>query len=211
MNTRGGFFRMKPNETRISTVDPSPIGLFGLAMITLVACSSKLGWTGSDTTMIIPWALFLGSFAQLYAGVKDAQKGNLFGATAFLAYGFFWVAIGFIWLGKNGVFGEGMMGGDSKQLAFAYLGYLIFTIYMTIGSLETNKVLFAIFFLIDLLFLGLSLSTFGIAKESMHMLAAVAEFLISMLAFYGSAATVLNGHFGRVFLPVGKPFGIFKK
>lgn len=200
---------MKPNETRISTVDPSPIGLFGLAMITLVAASLKLGWT-EGVGYVIPWALFLGSFAQLYAGVKDAQKGNLFGATAFLAYGFFWVAVAFIWLGKVGVFGEGLMTGDSKQIAFAYVGYLIFTLYMTIGSMETNKVLFAIFFLIDILFLGLALSTFGIAYDFTHTMAGVAELLISMLAFYGSAATVLNGHFGKVFLPVGKPFGIFK-
>lgn len=201
---------MNSNETRISTVDPSPIGLFGLAMITLVAASLKLGWT-EGVGYVIPWALFLGSFAQLYAGVKDAQKGNLFGATAFLAYGFFWVAIAFIWLGKMGVFGEHLMTGDDKQIAFAYVGYLIFTIYMTIGSMETNKLLFAIFFLIDILFLGLALSTFGIAYEVTHTMAGIAELLISILAFYGSAATVLNGHFGRVFLPVGKPFGIFKK
>jgi uncharacterized protein len=34
--------------------------------------------------------------------------------------------------------------------------------------------------------------------------------LISLFSFYGSAASVLNTHFGKVTLPVGKPFGIFK-
>jgi len=43
------------------------------------------------------------------------------------------------------------------------------------------------------------------------MLAAVSELLIALLSFYGSAAVVLNTHFGQVVLPVGKPFGIFKK
>jgi hypothetical protein len=45
----------------------------------------------------------------------------------------------------------------------------------------------------------------------MHNLAAYSELCISLLSFYGSAAAVLNTHFGKVVLPVGKPFGIFKK
>jgi hypothetical protein len=43
------------------------------------------------------------------------------------------------------------------------------------------------------------------------MLAAYSELLIALVSFYGSAAAVLNPHFGREFLPVGKPFGVFKK
>ena len=81
---------------------------------------------------------------------------------------------------------------------------------MTIGAMETNKVLFIIFFLIDLLFLGLSMSTLA-GSHFGHQLAGWSEFVLSMFAFYGSAANVLNNHFGREFLPIGKPFGIFKK
>ena len=36
------------------------------------------------------------------------------------------------------------------------------------------------------------------------------ELLIAIMSFYGCGAAVLNKHFGKVFLPVGKPFGIFK-
>ena len=44
-----------------------------------------------------------------------------------------------------------------------------------------------------------------------HLLAGVSELLVALFSFYGSAANVLNGHFGKVVLPIGKPFGIFKK
>ena len=109
------------------------------------------------------------------------------------------------------MFGEKLAAGaDSKQLGMAFLGYLIFTIFMTIGAMETHKVLFTIFFLIDLLFLGLAASSFGIMEHSMHLLAAYAELAIALVSFYGCGAAVLNGHFGKTFLPVGKPFGIFK-
>ncbi|MBN2794696.1 MAG: acetate uptake transporter [Clostridia bacterium] len=190
-------------ERKIVVADPTPVGLFGLAMVTLVASSQKLGWT-VGTANIIPWAFFLGASAQLYACIQDAKKNNLFGATAFGGYAFFWYAIAFTWMASGGVFGEGLMGGDSNQLAFAFVGYGIFSVFMTIGSLTTNKVLFSIFVLIDLLFLGLSMSTFGIMKEAMHDLAAYSEFLIAMLSFYGSGAIVINNQFGRTVLPLGK-------
>ncbi len=204
---------MSNNQTqnvKITNADPSAVGLLGLALVTLVASSQKLGFT-SGVSFIVPWAIFLGAFAQLFACINDSKRNNIFGTTAFGGYAFFWFAVAASWMIKLGVFGEKMAANaDVKQLGFAFIGYLIFSIYMTIGSMETNKVLLIIFVLIDLLFLGLSLSTFGIAAEATHKLAAYSEFLISIFSFYGSAAVVLNEHFGKQFLPVGKPFGIFK-
>lgn len=201
------------NETKVKvvTADPSALGLFGLAIITLVASSQKLGLT-TGVSLVLPWAIFLGATAQLMASINDFKHNNTFGATAFAAYAFFWYAVGFTWMIQNGVFGSALASSiDTKQLGFAYLGYLIFTIFMTVGAMETHKVLFTIFVLIDFLFLGLSMSSFGIMEHTFHNIAAYSEMLIAIFSFYGSAAAVLNTHFGRVFLPVGKPFGIFKK
>ncbi len=197
-------------KVKVVTADPSALGLFGLAIITLVASSQKLGFT-NGVSFVLPWAIFLGASAQLVACINDFKHNNTFGATAFGAYAFFWYAIGFTWMVQNGVFGEALASTiDTKQLGFAYLGYLVFTLFMTIGAMETHKVLFAIFVLIDFLFLGLTLSSFGIMTHAAHMLAGVSELLIAILSFYGCGAAVLNTHFGKTFLPVGKPFKIFK-
>jgi succinate-acetate transporter protein len=202
---------MEMKNVKITTADPSAIGLFGLAMVTLVASSQKLGITQGES-FIIPWAIFLGGFAQLFACLSDAKKNNTFGTTAFGGYAFFWFAVATSWLIKLGFFGEALKGNfDTKQLAFGFLGYLIFSLYMTLAATETNKVLFIIFVLIDFLFVGLTFSTFKIGTEFFHMMAAISEFLIAIMSFYGSAANVLNNQFGREFLPVGKPMGIFKK
>lgn len=198
-------------NTKILNADPSALGLFGLAMVTLVASSQKLGLT-NGTSYILPWAIFLGGFAQLFACINDSKRQNTFGTTAFGAYAFFWFAVAASWIIKSGAFGTAALGAvDTKQLGFAFLGYLIFTLFMTIGASETNKVLFIIFILIDFLFLGLTLSTFNIAYELSHLLAGYSEALVSIFSFYGSAAAVLNPHFGKVFLPVGKPLKVFKK
>lgn len=194
--------------------DPSALGLFGLAIVTFVASSQKLGLT-SGLSYVIPWAIFLGALAQLVAGALDYKKKNVFGATAFCAYGFFWMGMALSWLINMGAFGEVLQAQvDTKQMGFAFVGYLILTVFLTIGASETNKVLFFIFVFIDVLFLGLSVSTFvasGAVHEVFHYMAAVAEMVIALLSFYGSGANVLNNHFGRSFLPIGKPFGWFVK
>ena len=92
-------------EVKISTADPSAIGLFGLAMVTLVASSQKLGLTNS-IWFVLPWAVFLGGFAQLFACIHDAKHNNTFGTTAFGAYALFWFGVGASWLIQMGVFGD---------------------------------------------------------------------------------------------------------
>jgi uncharacterized protein len=82
---------------------------------------------------------------------------------------------------------------------------------MTIVSMETTKVLFIIFVLIDFLFIGLSMVCFSIAPDLGKAIAGWAEFILSLFSFYASAANVMGHVFGKPFLPVGKPFGIFKK
>lgn len=195
----------------ISTSDPSAIGLFGLAIVTLVASTQKLGIT-DGVSLVLPWAIFLGGFAQLFACIHDAKHSNTFGTTAFGAFALFWLGVGASWLIQLGVFGEKLaQAADPKQLGFVFIGYLIFSLFMTIGAMETHKVLFIIFILIDCLFIGLSLTSFEIYPEASHRFAGISEILIAVFSFYGSAAAVLNTHFGGVFLPIGKPFGIFKK
>lgn len=194
------------NVTPVQVVvaDPGAIGLFGLALVTLVASSQKLGIT-TGTSLLLPWAIFLGASAQLAAGIYDFKHNNTFGGTAFLGYAFFWYGVAMTWMVQLGIFGANAAAkADVNQLGFAFLGYLIFTLYMTIGAMNTNKVLFIIFFLIDLLFIGLTLNTL-MGSHFGHQLAAYSEFLISMFSFYGSAAVVLNNKYGRTILPVGGP------
>ena len=191
-------------------VDPTALGLFGLAIVTLVASSQKLGIT-SGYSYVIPWAILLGALAQLVAGIWDFKKCNAFGGAAFCAYGFFWMAMGTSWLINMGVLGETLQAAvDAKQMAFALVGYLVISVFFTIGASTTNKVLFAIFFCIDLLFLGLVLSIFisdGPVHSFFHYLAAVSELVIALLSLYGAGANVVNTQAGRVVFPIGKAFG----
>lgn len=197
--------KQEVQSVSVKIADPSALGLFGLAMVTLVASTQKMGVT-EGLSFVIPWAIFLGAFAQLMASVIDYKKDNMFGGTAFGAYAFFWLAVAMSWMIKMGVFGETFAASvDTHQLGYAFLGYLIFSLIMTVGASQTNKVLFIDFIFIDVLFIGLGLSTLGIMPGLMHNVAAYTELIISMISFYGVAANIINHMFKRIIIPVGKP------
>jgi succinate-acetate transporter protein len=194
----------KGTTVRIEVADPTPIGLTGLAMVTLVAASQKLGWT-EGLSVVIPWAIFLGGIAQLIACVYDFKHNNLFGATAFGGYGLFWISMAASWMIKLGVFGQTLADGyDVRQLGVVFFGYLIFSAFLTIATFKTNKALIAIMVLIDVLFLSLMMDAFKMG-EYWHGIAAWTELTISMIGFYAAGANLLNKMYGRIILPLGAP------
>ncbi|MBB6446680.1 hypothetical protein HNR53_003340 [Bacillus benzoevorans] len=197
-------------NAKIVMSDATALGIFGLAMVTLVASSQKLGWT-EGTAYIIPWAIILGSLAQIWASLVDFKNNNYFGAIALGVYGLFWSGVAFHWAIGLGWFGDLGPVSDPRQLAFAFLGYLIFSLFITVAAMEVNKVLFAILLLIDVLFISLALATFDINHDLFAKIGAYSEFAIALLGFYACGAIFLNGFFGRTILSLGKPLGIIKK
>lgn len=196
-------------ETKIVMSDPTALGVFGLAMVTFVAASQKMGWT-TGVTYLIPWALFLGSLAQIWASTIDFRKNNYFGAIVLGVYGLFWVAVSMHWATSLGWFGKPDATADPKQLAFACIGYTIFSLFIMVAAFEANKVFAAILVLINILLPSLAVSILKKGTplgETSHHLAAWSELLISLLGFYAAGAVFLNSYFGRTLLPLGKPMG----
>lgn len=192
--------------------DPTALGVFGLAMVTFVAASQKMGWT-EGVAGLIPWALFLGSLAQVWASTIDFRKNNYFGAIVLGAYGLFWVAVAMHWAIGLGWFGKGVAA-DPRQLAFACIGYTIFSLFIMVAAFEANKVFAAILVLINVLLPTLALSILQKGTplgEVSHKLAAWSELLISLLGFYAAGAVFLNSFFGRTLLPLGRPMGWIRK
>jgi succinate-acetate transporter protein len=190
------------SETKMRVADPAALGVFGLAMATLVASSEKLGLT-AGTGGLLPWVLFLGSIAQLMACAGEYKRDNIFAATAFGAFGLFWISVGLVWyLPTMGITA------DKGQLGFAFVGYLIFCIYMTYAAASLNKAFLAIFLLVDLLLVALVAYVFiGLPGY----IAGIAELMVSAASFYTAAAITFKGMAGFEVLPMGKPVLKLKK
>jgi len=195
--------------------DPTALGVFGLALVCLVASSQKLGWTGFEgagkVTYLLPWTVFLGSLAQIWASTIDFKKGNYFGAVALGTYGLFWMAMAVHWAISLGWLGPLQVGADARQVGVAFVGYLIFSLFIMVAAMEANKCFFAILALINILFFSLAMASFGVQAPLFNDIAAHAELLISLLGFYACGANFLNNFFGRTVLSLGKPMGWIRK
>lgn len=198
-------------HVQIVVADPTPLGLFGLAVVTMVAAGQKLGYV-DGLSWVIPWAIYCGAIAQLIAAYYDFNHNNIFGSTIFAAFGLFWLGVATSWMINMGVFGPELVAGvDVKALGLAFLAYFLFAVIGTIAATETNRLLFLDMIFIDILLLGLTLDTLGLGGHWAHSMAAYAEVVVSILSLYGAGAVFLNKFFGRTFWPLGKPLGVFKK
>jgi succinate-acetate transporter protein len=197
-------------ETKIVTADPTALGVFGLSLITFVASTSKLHWT-DGSALLMPWALCLGSFAQLWAASLDFKRNNYFGSIVLGAFGLFWVAVTLTWAITNGFFGDLPKASiDQKQFGYACFGFMFFSVFITVAAWEANKVFGMILSLIVVLLGALGLQLLG-QGDVFGVIAGWSEFAISILGFYAAGAIFLNSFFGRQILPLGKPMGWIKK
>src|ERR1700749_2383250 len=71
--------------------DPAPLGLAGFALTTFLLSGTNASFI-PDLIWVAP-ALFYGGLAQFAAGMWEFRNRNVFGATAFSAYGGFRVGL----------------------------------------------------------------------------------------------------------------------
>ncbi|MDI3299370.1 MAG: acetate uptake transporter [Bacillota bacterium] len=176
--------------------NPAPLGLAGFAFTTWMLSMINAGWFSADGMgLVLSLALAYGGLAQLVAGVLEYPRGNTFGTVAFFSYGAFWVSFAlFVHL-----FGAKAPG---AFVAWFLLVWGVFTFYMWIGSLRTNMALQLVFLALWITFVLLALGDFGVA--GLGTIGGYVGLITAILAFYTSAAEVLNDVYGRSVLPLGK-------
>jgi uncharacterized protein len=180
------------SEHRIA--DPGPLGLAGFAMTTFFLSSANAHlWSGNGAGAALSLALIYGGLAQMLAGMWEFVRKNTFGALAFTSYGAFWIGV---YILLNIV-------KSPASLGVYLLGWTIFTLYMTVAAIHTNKALLSIFVVLSATFVFLTIGAWGAGHASMTKIGGWLGLLTALLAFYTSAAGVLNETAGRKILPVG--------
>jgi succinate-acetate transporter protein len=178
--------------------DPAPLGLAGFAMTTFVlSCFNAKLIDVSLEAVVLPIALFYGGVAQFLAGMWEFRKGNVFGALAFTSYGAFWISfaafVKFI--------GPGLPPATAHQAVGLFLlAWTIFSAYMTIAAFRTTGVVFAVFAVLTLTFMALTIGEFG-SSAGWAKLGGYLGLLTAALAWYGSFAGVTNSTFRRSVIP----------
>jgi len=202
-----------PTRTLVETVpaaDPAPLGLAAFALTTFVL-------SGHNATFIpdLIWvglALFYGGLTQLLAGMWEFRNRNVFGATAFSTYGGFWMSLGiFVSLAVvSKSFGGALTGANlPNAVAWFLIAFAIFNTYMLLWSTQVSVAVFLVFATLEATEILLAIGNFseahGTANNGWVHLRGWVGIATAAVAWYASAAGVINGMKGRAVLPVGAP------
>lgn len=182
-----------------TTANPAPLGLLGFGMTTVLLNIHNAGFFELDS-MIMGMGIFMGGIAQIFAGLQEWKKNNTFGATAFTAYGSFWLSLVALWLIPKTSFGAEYKSSE-VAVGFYLLMWGVFTLFMFIGTLKINITLQIIFLSLTVLFFLLAASDFT-GNKSIRVLGGWVGIFCGLSAFYGCVAQVLNEVYGRTVLPV---------
>ncbi len=177
-------------------LNPAPLGLAGFALTTWLLSMINAGWFSGDSMgMVLACALAFGGTAQAIAGIMEVPRGNTFGATAFLSYGAFWWSFALFVLFLH------------DKVPAAFVGWYLFlwgtfSLYMWFATFRSPRVLQLIFLVLWITFFLLAAGEWT-GSATLHVAGGYCGLITAALAFYLSAADVINETYGRVVLPVG--------
>ncbi len=186
--------------------DPAPLGLAAFALTTFLLSASNAHWMTSATgDAWLGYAIAYGGVIQLLAGMWEFRNRNVFGATAFSTYGGFWIGLA-LWALLVAPKAASATAA-THDLGWILLAFAIFNTYMLLWSTMVNAAVFGVFLTLEvtevILFIGFFGNNANIIKVGGYV-----GILTALVAWYASAAGVVNGMRGTPFLPVGKPFGM---
>ncbi|MGF6604106.1 acetate uptake transporter [Paraburkholderia sp. GAS334] len=185
-----------PLQLKLS--NPAPLGLAGFALTTWLLSMINVGWFSGDSMgMVLACALAYGGTAQAIAGLMELPRGNTFGATAFLSYGAFWWSFALFVLFLH------------DKVPAAFVGWYlflwgVFTFYMWLATFRSPRALQFIFLALWITFVLLAAGEWT-GGGVLRIAGGYMGLVTAALAFYLSAADLLNEVYQRAVLPVGDP------
>jgi succinate-acetate transporter protein len=185
-------------EMKDLTANSAPLGLLGFGMTTVLLNLHNAGLFPLST-MILGMGICYGGLAQVIAGIMEWKKGNTFGTTAFISYGFFWLSLVAMILLPELKLSQGP---DPVAQACYLAMWGLFTLVMFIGTLRLNRALQVVFLSLTALFFLLALGD-ATGSQTTIRVAGYEGIVCGCSAIYAGLAQVLNEVYGRVVAPLG--------
>jgi uncharacterized protein len=190
----------------LPVADPGPLGLAAFALTTfLLSAHNAFGAGTTPLLAFFGYAIFYGGLAQFMAGMWEFRNRNVFGATAFTTYGGFWMGLaGFVGLVLLGKVAEKDV---DPGLAWILLSFAIFNTYMMFWSARINMAVFLVFLTLEATEILLFIGNFAgnSAGSGWVQIGGIVGLVTAVVAWYASAAGVVNNMSPSPVLPVGGP------
>ena len=174
--------------------NPAPLGLSAFALTTFVLSMCNARAQGIRTpNIVVGLAIFYGGLIQVIAGIWEIALENTFGGTTLSSFGGFWLSFGAInipWFGIIDAY-KGKEEEFANAMGFYLLGWCIFTWGVCTCTMKSTIALFALFFLLGLTFLLLSISEFT-QNDNVQQSAGIIGCIVAFIAWYNSYAGLAN-------------------
>ena len=181
-----------------NNANPAPVGLLAFGMTTVLLNLHNAGIFEMNS-MILAMGIFYGGLAQVIAGIMEAKKNNVFGLTAFLSYGFFWLTlVGLIVIPKMG-----WAAAPSESAMVAYLiMWGIFTFCLFFGTLRISGALQFVFATLTILFFLLALGD-STGNAALKKFTGYEGIVCGASAIYTGVGILLNEVHSKIVFPLG--------
>ena len=184
--------------------NPAPLGLFAFGLTTALAMVKHAELLGGDQKgadlYLTGFALFFGGLLQVIAGLGEIKRNNIFGYTAFLLYGGFWMSLSTVELVTFIAVGEPPSQPKGTQALFFLVG--VFSFVLWICTLKMNKTICLLFgFLTVLLFTLMG----GVRNETANQVAGYLGLITAAIAFWLGGVELINDVVGegKELIPLG--------
>ncbi len=181
-------------QNDIQWANPGALGLAAFGFTTILLQVHNIGLI--DSVLPLVYGFFWGGAAQVLAGVIDGRRGDSFGMTAFISFGFFWIGLSFGFLLQW----QGFITLDSPGMAWLCICWGLFTAYMSIAAFRISIAHALIFLTLTVLFALLAAHFYGVLPA---LVAGIEGLLCGLIAVYTSAAVILHEKYERWVLPIG--------
>lgn len=187
--------------------NPAPLGLFAFGFTTALLQVKHTGLSDDDpegvVTVILGFAMFFGGLLQIIAGLCEVRRNNIFGFTAFLVYGGFWMSLGTVDIVQLLAPREVPKPNPQALQTMLFLTAIVSFVFW-IGTFKLNKTLNLLFFLLGttLVLLGL-----GVVNETVDKVGGWFGMLTALVAFWLGSAELINDIHGegkKEIIPLGQ-------
>ena len=177
---------------RFSSCNTSPVGLFAFSLTVIMEMTDLFGRLvpGTvDPSFALTWgpyAFWCSGFLQLIVGILEVFRNNIYGATAFMAFGSFWLANGtkliltayFPEQIPGDLLGSDAVGGFIRNIYIFGFACALFK-----QTLTMNKLSSMLIGLLMILMISTSIAGWSLAFQWIQLIAGTAVSLWAFLAF----------------------------
>lgn len=174
--------------------NPAPLGLSALALSLFVWSLINMETRGVKIpNIVVGLGFFYGGAAEFIAAMFEIGVGNTFGGVALASFAGFWCSWAAIHTRLFGIVAA--FGSDTTELRYAlgvfFVGWFIFTFFLSTLTLKSTLAFFILFFLLTLMFLMLAIAEFGDSKGCKKA-GGVFGIIAAFAAWYNAYAGIAN-------------------